>query len=688
MNSIAEDVGMQVNHQPPVIYVVNNCDNNNNNNSAAADQLQYWKEEAIKWESLCKQYQKESEDLRCKLEDLSIRYYELLSHSSGSSGSLGSDHSSSSASNINNNNNMNVGNKTDSSSLEKSTTTTPSKSKLNSSSNGTTQPVSIGSVKSSTSFSRESGSSSALDRIFLSKSLPDQHQIVENEKDKEKKKSKKWNNLIKFNHHSSSSNKKHHNNNNNNSSSSNSNNVSGMLSFSSSHSSPALVVSPSKSDSKKDQQHLATPDTTNESAPLFSYNERGLSSHFHHLPRLNVKPILSKSRACLKFSGPDYPAAKQANIVAGGPKTLYQVEYGNSIMAMSTSTYPYSIGSLGRDGDPIADRYNCVVFENRLVACLADGCNWGSRPKEAAQKASDAFIDYILTKNDTIQDTKQIGKILFDAFETAHYAIMKGKGDYSEAGTTTVLGGVLLEINKGDDRWAPEWEFVLASVGDCKAYLISVEGEICDITEGNRINLDPKDCGGRLGPHLEEGRPDLRNMNIFCASVNKGDIILMVTDGVYDNLDPHHLGKTQEEISHEVDLSESRWADVDLTKTHKAKSAYTTAFLESLLKNEKTPSQITHKLIDHCWTTTASSRAFMENNPGKHLPQDYVKYPGKMDHTTIICFTVGHFDIAVDEPINSSSFPMSLSPSSYLTPSLFDTPTASSFTPPSNIIHP
>jgi len=34
----------------------------------------------------------------------------------------------------------------------------------------------------------------------------------------------------------------------------------------------------------------------------------------------------------------------------------------------------------------------------------------------------------------------------------------------------------------------------------------------------------------------------------------------------------------------------------------------------------------------------------MEQNPNLPLINDYVKYPGKMDHTTCIAFKVGDYD--------------------------------------------
>lgn len=224
------------------------------------------------------------------------------------------------------------------------------------------------------------------------------------------------------------------------------------------------------------------------------------STSYQHLPRLQVNPLSNKNRTTL-LTGPE-PDRSDA--------TYLEVVAGKSI-----STYPFIPGNPTRDGDPICDRFSVQVYENRLIACVADGCNWGEKPRAAAHRANASFIDYVNANQDAIVDVKKAGVVLLSAFECAHNSIMEGKEVFWEVGTTTLLGGVLLEINKGNDKFTPQWEFVCASIGDCKAFCYS-NGEITDITHGNRQNsLDPRDCGGRLGPYLEEGKPDLRNLNVW-----------------------------------------------------------------------------------------------------------------------------------------------------------------------------
>jgi len=71
-----------------------------------------------------------------------------------------------------------------------------------------------------------------------------------------------------------------------------------------------------------------------------------------------------------------------------------------------------------------------------------------------------------------------------------------------------------------------------------------------DITCGNRLtSRDPTDPGGRLGPSSTNGKmeesgvlPDLRNLSLYFHEFEEGDLLLLMSDGVHDNLDPQILG--------------------------------------------------------------------------------------------------------------------------------------------------
>ena len=89
------------------------------------------------------------------------------------------------------------------------------------------------------------------------------------------------------------------------------------------------------------------------------------------------------------------------------------------------------------------------------------------------------------------------------------------------AGTTTLLGGVVLPIRSSQKLF----HFVFASAGDCKAFWWKRStGKVVDLCVGSRGDLnDPKDPGGRLGPHTRAGLPDLRNLQLgACVCEQRG----------------------------------------------------------------------------------------------------------------------------------------------------------------------
>jgi len=119
-------------------------------------------------------------------------------------------------------------------------------------------------------------------------------------------------------------------------------------------------------------------------------------------------------------------------------------------------------------------------------------------------------------------------------------------------------------------------------------------------------------------------------------------------------MDPQHLGKLPHDLN--IKVKENSWAELDLAtstplyaEADKIKSLFAHKFINAMIGGEKslqratrtTASQITGKLIEHAWTVTKAGREWMEQNPGKKLPKDYVQYPGKMDHTTCVSFEVG-----------------------------------------------
>eukprot|EP01116_Phalansterium_solitarium_P012300 TRINITY_DN28477_c0_g1_i1.p1 TRINITY_DN28477_c0_g1~~TRINITY_DN28477_c0_g1_i1.p1 ORF type:complete len:516 (-),score=151.74 TRINITY_DN28477_c0_g1_i1:292-1671(-) len=323
--------------------------------------------------------------------------------------------------------------------------------------------------------------------------------------------------------------------------------------------------------------------------------------------------------------------------------------YRSCLYARTVSTYPIHPSKQKRDGDPVCDRFNVQLFRHRAVLALGDGCNWGPRPRDAAARATEAFVGYFANTLPAggIPVLKDVGPQLLKALATAQNAIVDGKDDPYEAGTTTFLGGLLLQLQPNE--LDVPWVFVCVSVGDCKAFHWSAKTRrITDITESNRCNsTDATDPGGRLGPQLSEGAPDLRNMELYFEEVHEGDVVFMVSDGVHDNIDPQQLGLAPDALH----LKGANWKEAEKlhpSETETAKNIFRRCFLEkefgALLAAENAdtllPEALGVSLIERCQQITEPSRAWMEENPNKKLPENYTQYPGKMDHTTVIAISI------------------------------------------------
>lgn len=61
-----------------------------------------------------------------------------------------------------------------------------------------------------------------------------------------------------------------------------------------------------------------------------------------------------------------------------------------------------------------------------------------------------------------ITDTHEAGHYLLCGLDAASKEIVNGKRELSEVGTTTLLGGILMELENG------KWGFICVNIGDCK----------------------------------------------------------------------------------------------------------------------------------------------------------------------------------------------------------------------------
>jgi serine/threonine protein phosphatase PrpC len=301
--------------------------------------------------------------------------------------------------------------------------------------------------------------------------------------------------------------------------------------------------------------------------------------------------------------------------------------------AKTISTYPV-LANGKRDGDPIADKFLIKTYKNCALLAVADGCSWGIRSLNAATSAVHAFNTYLSKRLHEIRDIHDAGHFMLRAFSEGHNKIIEGKEDIWDAGTTTLIGCMLLELTE-------DWAILVGNVGDCKAFLYSKEeDQVIEITAGNRLDIvDRRDPGGRLGPYLKGGTPDLRNLHLYLTHCKPGDMIILLSDGVHDNLDPELLGLDPDNIG--LGLTAKTWRELNRSVAEEAKDRFRAEFIRKFIKQgHNTPVKLANALLQHCITTTQASRQFMETHPTTPHPENPKEFPGKMDHSTCVVYEV------------------------------------------------
>lgn len=306
----------------------------------------------------------------------------------------------------------------------------------------------------------------------------------------------------------------------------------------------------------------------------------------------------------------------------------------------------------------VCDQYCITAMGNRIVFALADGCGWGRRPREAAIRAARTVIEQVADRTVQVKmsDSIEIRNALLRSFNVAHEKIMEGKEEFWMAGATTLAAGQIIEIDSESDEWA----VIAVCVGDCKILVWnSGTKTVVDLTAGNRLHArNAKDAGGSLGAQKDSALPDLRNLGSYFWPLSRGDIVLAVSDGVYDNADPECLGMTIEEALTAVgsragaliqklstlgSLDSVKWTQLDNATVEAIKSVYMLWRISSLISkamevqgDRGLPETLAAALIANSSEVTKKTRDLMEADPSRPEPADHRTHPGKMDHTSVV----------------------------------------------------
>lgn len=432
---------------------------------------------------------------------------------------------------------------------------------------------------------------------------------------------------------------------------------------------------------------------------------QGVDVFLESIPNIEVKNSVFKVPALNQLHGPN----GGADVENQEDKEALQ-SYSELAAGLSVSTYPFledsPTGPKIQAGSPNCDFFTASIFGGGIVACVTDGCGWGSRSQTASRTANQTFVDVVETHLPMVSDFQQGALLLMRAVQAAHEKIVEGAKRAWEVGTTTLCGGVLFQV--ADDQvqeFGAQYAFLSVNLGDCKAYYCtqrtaggevkrpnpsgsltsisvprSLNGSsasvgsnpaapplgsiiaasspsmlesghsslsrelfpqrlrwnVSDITTGNRIS-DAKTTGGHLGPKSGPNEtqlsPDLGNFTIHVTPCSKGDMLVLVSDGVHDNLDPETLNLDPLQAG----LDYTTWADVPLDEKIRAKDIYRADIIAQHVDNTRSPSEIAVNMLKWVRKVTENKRLFMETNPGKEEPAEL---PGKMDHTTVVVVSV------------------------------------------------
>ena len=330
---------------------------------------------------------------------------------------------------------------------------------------------------------------------------------------------------------------------------------------------------------------------------------------------------------------------------------------------ISISTYERKYQSSEHHGDPIADAYAIVTRPNNCVLVVADGVNWGSRPRIAARAALLGCIEHIHSKlfdNSATTDrqltTQDVFHHILLSFDCAQREIIAKEGT-----TTTLTVAIVIEL-KPHPRVNSRWGLCVVSVGDSPCFLYNQATQtVCEVTAAAHMGIgrDPRDAGGCLGANCGD-LPDLGNLVCCFMPVYENDIVFITSDGISDNFDIVSLKKATP-----ISDSSNSWSsspNLPQVSPEERQVAMTTAMAGLLggrsryLEKDLSAQELVHILVSYAVDITSEKRMFLEqvwektSDPAltprtrremeRSLSLQSKRIPGKLDHTSIVAYQI------------------------------------------------
>lgn len=291
-------------------------------------------------------------------------------------------------------------------------------------------------------------------------------------------------------------------------------------------------------------------------------------------------------------------------------------------------------------GDPVADVFGIITRSNSAILALADGVNWGRKPKMAATCAVYSTLQHLNDNISKATSSHVVFDLLWNSLLKGHELIME-----KNATLTTLSTAFVCEL-QGTSKWG----LFVISLGDSPVFVYSpTSKKLIEVTIGShpQNGRNMCDCGGVLGPG-NGADPDFANLTFAYTTVSPGDHVFITSDGIADNFHPVV-----------VDPSTSPTG-------RKSKLPYVP---EQVLENMKkeitrlehanpnfTAQELCACLMNYAVCITDEKRRLQEevNNSEVHLrelasinPDLYQKVnncSGKLDHASIVAYQVGRYD--------------------------------------------
>ena len=346
---------------------------------------------------------------------------------------------------------------------------------------------------------------------------------------------------------------------------------------------------------------------------------------------------------------------------------------------LSVTLYEKQAGANnGHHGDPIADAFFLTARPNSCIMALADGINWGHKPRLAARSALLGVVEHlneklfsVPTHNLTTQDIFHHILLSFDEGQ---------KRIVTNGGTTTTLTVAMICECLPNHHVSSKWILCSVSVGDSPCFLYQPDyGTVHEVTAAwhDGKGRDPRDSGGCLGTNVGND-PDLSNLICCLLPVKEGDFVFLTSDGISDNFDPVLLkeamvGSTSPTPPSSQPHFLTPQSSVSISSlpsvTPKQRQEILTEKMATIIKEKQrriehmlTAQDIIEALVTHVKLVTDDKRKFLEqvweesSDPSlspstrrdkeRKQSQKSKLLPGKLDHTTVVAYQVGMMSVS------------------------------------------